>query len=105
MKTDVRMISLALAATVLMSGELLAAPAEVTPSDGQTQAATLLSREWTPVARDTQMASTLAPRIDGQAKAAALLKGQRTEGAPTLSQAAATDGQARAAALLSRETL
>jgi hypothetical protein len=104
MKTDVRMISLALAATALISGELLAAPARMTPSDAQAQAATLLSREWTPVARDVHIASTVAPRADGHTRAAALLTGKQTEGDPALSQAASMDGQARAAALLSRGT-
>jgi hypothetical protein len=109
MKTDVRMISLALAASALISTAVLAAPTEMKSSDGQAQAAALLSREWTPVAPDTQgVASTLASRVEGQVKAAALLSGQQTAGAPIsmsrLSQAS-TDGQARAAALLSRGSI
>ena len=110
MKTDVRMISLTLAASALISSAVLAAPTEMKSSDGQAQAAGLLSREWTPVAPDTDgAASTVASRVEGHAKAAALLSGQQTAGAPTsmsrLSQAMPADGQARAAALLSRGTI
>jgi hypothetical protein len=106
MKTDVRMISLLLAATALTSGPLLAAPSVARPSDGQAQAAALLSQEWTPVATDTRrVAATLAPRIDAHARAAALLSRPQTESTPApmsrLSQAMPEDGQARAAALLS----
>src|SRR5882672_3254855 len=106
MKTYVRTISLALAATALTSGSLLAAPTVTRSSDGQAQAAALLSREWTPVAPDTRrVAAMLASRVDAHARAAALLSRPLTESSPApmsrLSQAATADGQARAAALLS----
>ncbi|HEY7377131.1 MAG TPA: hypothetical protein VH542_00450 [Steroidobacteraceae bacterium] len=104
MKTHVRTISLALAATALISGQLLGAPLTTASSDAQAQAAALLSRDWMPVAHDAHMAA--ATRIDGHSRAAALLSGSPTEGpASRLSGTAPADGQASAAALLSRGTI
>src|SRR5262245_1611630 len=106
MKTQVRMISIALAATAAISGSLLAAPLEARASDGQAQAAALLNRDWTPVAADThRMVAMSTSRVDAQIQAAALLARPQTGGVAVpmsrLSQAMPVDGQARAAALLS----
>ncbi|HKE44208.1 MAG TPA: hypothetical protein VKB41_06680 [Steroidobacteraceae bacterium] len=105
MKTA-RMISCLLATTVLLGGSLLAAPGGA--RDGQMQAAALLSPEWTPVAADARATAALAPRIDAQARAAALLSRPQTHtsvAVSRLSQVMPADGQAKAAALLSRRAM
>jgi hypothetical protein len=106
MKSRALTIPMVLAVTATLANPSFAAE----KTDGQAQAAVLLSRPWMPVIPGAvSVGARVTASTDGHASAAALLSRPRTDvNSPArfslgrLSDAGQADGQARAATLLSR---